>query len=263
MEKRYQLVLERDINQIVSLDSSKRPPNSKVGNFIFDQVSQFNGVNRLGIRDYLLNADILIINKYNQSFTVNNQTVTIATGYYNTEQELGAAIQSALNANGGVNGLLWTVAYDNIQKRYTITNSTNIPLLFTVPTPCKNTTGLITSSLYPYVSARPTLIYTTYIDIISSRLSSYSRSDEFLDGKFNIIDRVYIGRGDYISFFGWGEYKNIKYFRFPSSANLGYIDIQLRDEYGNILNVGENVGEQFRFVMTLLCKQDLEESNNN
>jgi hypothetical protein len=82
-----------------------------------------------------------------------------------------------------------------------------------------------------------------------------------LDGKFNIIDRIYIGRADYISFFGWGEYKNIKYFRFPSSANLGYIDIQLRDEYGNILEVGQNVGEQFRFIMTLLCKQDIEETN--
>jgi len=92
-----------------------------------------------------------------------------------------------------------------------------------------------------------------------------------LDGNsFNIytIDAVflyairgpYIGRADYISFFGWGEYKNIKYFRFPSSANFGFIDIQLRDEYGNILNVGENCGEQFRFVMTLLSKQDLEES---
>lgn len=260
MDKRYQLVLERDINQIVSLDSHKRPANSKVGNFIFDQMSQFNGVNRLGIRDYLINADIMIINKYNQTFTVNNLPVTIASGYYTTEQELATAIQTALtNAALGLGAI--TVTYDLIQKNYTITNATNAVMSFVVPIPCKNTTGLITSNVYPYKSVRPTMIYTTYIDIISSRLSSYSRADEFLDGKFNIIDRIYIGRGDYISFFGWGEYKNIKYFRFPSSANLGYIDIQLRDEYGNILDVGQNVGEQFRFIMTLLCKQDLEESN--
>jgi hypothetical protein len=260
MEKRYQLVLERDINQIISLDTNKRPTNSKVGNFIFDQVSQFNGVNRLGIRDYLINCDIPIITKFNQNFKVNNITCTIATGYYNTEQELGLAIQTALtNAALGLGAI--TVTYDNIQKCYTITNATSAVMTFDVPTPCKNTTGLISSNVYPYKSVRPTLIYTTYIDVISSRLSSYSRADEFLDGKFNIIDRIYIGRAEYISFFGWGEYKNIKYFRFPSSANFGFIDIQLRDEYGNILNVGENCGEQFRFVMTLLSKQDLEESN--
>ena len=261
MEKKYQLVLERDINQIVSLDTNKRPTNSKVGNFIYDQISQFNGVNRLGIRDYLINCDIPIITKYNQSFTVNNIAVNVATGYYNTEQELGTAIQTALNnASLGVGAI--TVSYDNIQKRYTITNASNTVMNFVVPSPCKHTTGLISSNAYPYNSVRPTLIYTSYIDVISSRLSSYTRSDEFLDGKFNIIDRIYIGRAEYISFFGWGEYKNIKYFRYPSSANLGYIDIQLRDEYGNILDVGVNVGDQFRFVMTLLCKQDIEETNH-
>lgn len=261
MNSKYNLVLERDINQIISLDTNQRSPNKPIGNFIFDKLSQYNGANRLGIRDLTINLDMPNINVYNNSFSVNNVNVSIPVGYYDNENDLAQAIQQALTTTIPALGLI-TVTYSTVEKKYSISNATNTVMNFVVPKPCQQTTGLITSNSYPYKSIRPTMIYTNYIDVISNRLTGYSKGDETMDGRFNIIDRIYVGRADYLSFFGWSQYSNIKWFRFPSSANLGFIDIQLRDEYGNILEENKNVGAQFRLIMTLLTKEDLEESNN-
>jgi hypothetical protein len=259
MSANYNLILERDILQLVSLDTAKRPDNRPVGDFLFNTLSNFNGITRLGLRDLTIITDIPVINVYNRTFTCNGVSVSLANGFYDTEASLGTAIKTALDS--ALPALApFTVNYSTITRRYTITNNTSAVMSFVVGIPCSRTTGLFTNTTptNSYVSNTPTLIYTHYIDIISNRLSSFTRTDEFLDGRFNVLERYYIDRDEYLKKSSFGEYQNIKWMRYPSKMNFGYIDIQLRDEYGNILEVGQNVGAQFRMIFTFMCKQDLE-----
>lgn len=262
MSSDYNLVLERDLNQLLSIDTSKRPANRPVGDFIYDVVSNFNGITRIGLRDLTLISDIPVINQYNKSFIVNGVTINIAEGFYDNETALGTAIKNALDV-GLPASAPFTVSYSSITRKYTITNALVTPMNFIVSTPCARTTGLFTTTAptISYVSNTPTLIYTHYIDIISDRITSFTRTDEFLDGRFNVLERYYIDQDEYLKKSSYGEYQNIKWMRYPSKMNVGYLDLQLRDEYGNIFEVGKNCGAQFRMILSFLCKQDLEVSN--
>ena len=256
----YNLVLERDINQIISLDTDKRPYGEEVGNFQYRTPSSYNDFSRVGLRDFLLYSDIPNINQYNNTFVCNSTSIIIQNGYYDNETLLASAIQTALNTY--IPALApFTVSFNAIPKNFTITNATSSNMSFVIPLPCAKTTGLITN-LVPspvYTSGQPTLIYTAYIDLISNRLTAYSKADEFLDGRYNILDRITLGRADYIVPYSFGDIKNIKWFKFVKNTNLGYIDIQLRDEYGNIFEVGKNCGTAFRLILTFLTKQSIED----
>lgn len=221
--------------------------NQSPVNFRIPTPITFNGIFRLALSRVGVIWDVPNINPYNQTFTItqglNVGNVTIPTGIYNTSAAMAAAVQSAITGLGGAFAG-FTVAINAATLRLEVTNA----LSFTISgvnESLKLSSGLINKSSVASGGnqvascAVPMLIYCRHYDIISSAFTKYQKGDIHSNRTVgNIITSIYTPNtvgGDPTPSWITFEISNLKWMRYSHTADIGYIDIQVQDEFGNPL----------------------------
>jgi hypothetical protein len=194
----------------------------------------------------------------------------ITEGWY-TPVELATALQTALNTTlytdypsntpDTVHATGWTVTSSLKTGQFLISN-VNFAFITAQPRNAKNSllsTMGFTSSITNYrnllAGGIPPMIYTSYVDICSNALTKFQTLKDSLTqfNYTNIICRIYLqpdGSGSPMAYYGESPYyfgsrpsviyrqiKDPKYMKWNIDQMISGIDIQYRDDSGNILYI--------------------------
>ena len=213
------------------------------------------------------------INDYNNRFTFEDEfggpyVVVLDNGWYDYEG-LAAEIESKMRAASGNVNIIVVVNSGATTSPYFVP-FTGFRFVVSNPVPggllkfsnvrrestfcygVKNTTVFAQTVVFDQANLR----YTDYIDVEGGQLLQYSRSDESSDLlSNNLLNRIYLAGGgegattDIYSF--EKEYQTPKWIKFEKSASLGDFQIRLKDQFGNLVYVGQN--NDLKFAMTLIA----------
>ena len=224
----------------------------------------------IGITEILFPWTIPNINTYNNTFymtfdTGGVQTITIPTGFY-TGSTLADAIQTAFDALVGIGGDAPTITYNEASRTFTITQvGGNTFTLYNILGAAsfdnwvKNASLLKTMgftisqigvSVNTSVSSSTTFLrYTDYVDIVSSRLHY---DNEIKDGDSSqktirdVLCRIYcstevslysVDEVGTAPFMIHRQFMTPKYIRLNPQQFFNSIDIQVLDQYGNLVYI--------------------------
>lgn len=216
------------------------------------------------------------ITSYNNTFYIQFvvgglKTITIPVDFYDGAS-LAAAIQAQLNALVGIGGSPPTITYDAGRHIFTMTTvggndftifaalqntndyayyQQNASLLKTLGFSAgQNGANVVTS-----ISGGPTLIrYTNYVDIVSSRLhydSEMKDGDTSLKTIRDVLCRVYCANEistpsadieGQTPFLIHRQFMTPKYFKLNPNQFFNSIDIQVLDQYGNLVYIPPRIG---------------------
>ena len=217
--------------------------------------------------------------------------LVIPAGWY-TPDELATAIENALVAAAAPAG--FTVIYNETSGSFTI--GTGAGVIATVGVPAAGnekvqaramfTTGLYSqfgaAAVTPIVGAPPSMVATRYVDICSSTLTKFQRVKDTTTLKqptiTNIIARVYPvapntrvqTRGNFTTAVtelpgdGVGcypfticiDYNTPKYIKWDPNESLSNFDLQLRDEFGELLPYSPgDTGPACEYQLTILATE--------
>lgn len=235
---------------------------------------QMAGIFRIGLSDVYYIYDTPNVNPRNNQFTITDnaattQTFTIPEGYYQTYESLRAAIQLAITSMGGV-WAGYTVTFITPTNQYVIT-STAHP--FTVTgTPQTELLAGIKRGTNPsifgggantYKTLTPSLLYTRHFDILSSKLTQYTKGDQTSIGRnAALIVRNYTSSQPYsifappttISY----NIPEVKYMKYDTSVDLSTVDIRLIDEFNQPLYYNPLI-QQFSIVLVFIMQNNPDE----
>jgi len=207
------------------------------------------------------------VNPYNNSLTVQMRqlspavsyvpfTFTIPTGYYTTVTNFITAFIIGINLARPVGTPAFT-ASNSLQTDPSVydvtTGSSNYEFYYVNTSPMvkfgRFLVNLPINQVYASVQTMGSiqLIYTRYIDINSYTLSEYSKNYSTSDGlgKSSLIYRLFDtpngvdGNGNFISFSRdrFIELGNLAWINYDRSRTISSIDIQIYDEFGNLLYI--------------------------
>lgn len=227
-----------------------------------------NGIFRLALSSVELWYDTPNVNARNQTFVVtilgNSQTITVPTGYYTSYSSMATALQTAMRVPGGAFAGI-NVTVNALTNQFEVENAA----AFTITATNKHTgifgffpgtkDAVFGGGVYTYVTKAATLLYTRYVDITSTALTKYNKSDQ----SANEIQRANtLVRARFLSSigtegpgpigFGTPEPKLIK---FSQNTDVGYIDITLYDEFGDVLFYDDAL-QNFYISLELLVYND-------
>jgi YD repeat-containing protein len=194
---------------------------------------------------------------------VANYTITIPTGYY-TPTELATELDAQLTADISGGGQTWAVAYDDQGAAFSIISNQAFSLIpYAYDTPAQTLKGLYfmmnfganTNGTTLLGNPYPPMQYTNYIDICSRTLTQYQNVKDNSTRENQtpaVVARVYLnnfinenlGDGDTSAKLTWPGcrpqmvhriYNVPKYSSWNPGAFVDQVDIQLRDDAGNLL----------------------------
>jgi len=181
-------------------------------------------------------------------------SVTVPTGFYATSTALIAALVTALNTATGSSGLTFSSAtITGFPDKYTLSSAggnyyflaNSLAVLYGYPLWALPVDQVATASK---VVGNMGLFYTTYIDFCSATLVKYVKLRTVATNlNSNIIFRLFLNSGgtsQTISL-STSNSPNVQYYFNPSEP-ITQIDIQLRDQFGNLLYVPQGADGKYQ-----------------
>ena len=97
----------------------------------------------------------------------------------------------------------------------------------------------------------PSLIYSSYVDIVSGDLNQTNKSDDYSsnDRTRNIIERIFISDGE-IATYNVNQNETIKFMDVNGELFVSNIRIDLKDEYGNNYYDPDNLNQYSLLLLT-------------
>jgi len=191
-----------------------------------------------------INNNILILDD-----DIGNHIITLAIGYYGSFSDITTLLQTAFGVN-------YTISFNATSRKYTITRSNNTN--FTLRS------GAITNALFNMLGFDVYLLsgshtytssllahthYTSYVDICSKRIFDNAPPSQTSNMKNGcILFRYYIHSVTRIPELGYEKF--ITKYKL-SDSNIGFIDIELYDEWGLLYNWNYN------YIINLLLLKPL------
>lgn len=242
-------------------------PNNPAIIFINPNSLSTRKVRRLGVTAILFSMRIPNINPNNftvgifSSITGRFHYVNLTENYYTTPAQLMIELVSKLNTLSGASGLSFIATFNAIDNTvYTISatggtfyfdpNSSLVKSIFLIN--LDNSTNLSIAK----VAGPIQLIYTRYIDIISSELTQYDKnptiSTDQISKTGNIL-RLFLFSGGPntpnpgVPYSNYYTYDNIRWFNYNKTHSIGAIDLTFYDESGQYLYI-PNYGNSNTFT---------------
>lgn len=196
-----------------------------------------------------INNNLIIFSSFTNLF----HSVTLTEGFYTTPLLVINEIVTQLNLITGFTGLTFSAApvigYPN---KYYLNSSGGSYYFFQGCSACKfgqvmyglpKDTILDNSKTIGSI----TLYYTRYIDICSSTITKYSKVKNISNGpNSNMVARIFVSDPTVDSFSGLNPTYATRFsFQWNPQEPIDYVDIQLRDEYGNFLYIPSNENNFF------------------
>ena len=210
-----------------------------------------------------------VINGYNDGFSVvvsagagvGTATVYLDQGFY-TPDSLATELENKLNADPTVGAATWTVTYSPVDSQFLISVAGAGSLFVVGPygatvnrvTRLYSTMGMLRTGGTPATvqqSSQPTMLATRYIDLCSSYLTKFQRVKDVTTLPShtisNVIARIYptapntrvpltndgsIGSQPFSLCI---DYNTPKFIRWSPEEGVSNFDLQLRDEYGDLI----------------------------
>lgn len=247
------------ILSIRSLDRDKSITNSSDSNFIV-KVNKISKVVKLEIQNIIIPLTFYNIDLTNNSIQFNDgtfRTVIIPYGTYNITQLINA-LQSAMNA---ASVLVFTFAFNSITQKITISTPAAFALDFTLTTKLASMLG------FEYITYSGSNSYTapnvinisrifSQINIHSSNISRYNEqvvSSNTQDS--NLICRInnsIFKANEYLYYSNDDNSRNILSGSTNSTNSIEFIDIQIKDLFGTLIEFNGNDGVVLNFIVTYL-----------
>lgn len=260
--------IDFELQALYYLDSKDRQVINNVtglkqplSNFTVNTLSQISGISYFSFIEFDFQFYTYnVLAGQNDLITITDTggtyTVQIPETYYATIGDLVSAVGTAFGAD-------YTVSYDSATGHITILriDTTNFSFKSGSPTPALitqmmgfNMTLMTGSNSYTSFNG-PSLDYTKYIDICSNNLTKYFQPSQTSSmTRANIIKRIPLSG---ISF---GAYeretsRTLPKYKFNPDENLGFIDIQLYDEWGFPFNPYQEFTLRFILFKPLFNKK--------
>ncbi len=231
---------ENHVSHFHYLQSADRLTGQSAGNFTA-KAHNFD-------KTYAFNISSVQIPYFWYAFTSNTNTIlstvdglatvytaTLPVGNYNIVNIL-PAIKSAMDANGS--GKVYTVTQSDVTSKITITQNVGTLQILGAGSANKLLGFGATDSTYAISQTGPNIFNlsgTKYIDIFSTKLTSHgSKVSDSTGGGGDRIVRIPVGNykfGDTIHYIPYFTTYN------HDGRNLQNVDLQLKDEYGNIVDL--------------------------
>jgi len=230
-------------------------PNTPV-KFTSPVAINMNSIFRIGLDYAYFVYDCPNVNPINQRFTITLAgptvgVVTVPTGYYATRAALATAMQTAIQSLGG-GFAAFTVTVDATTQQFLITNAATFSITATEPNTLifgtfhgtRNATAVGPNFVYRTKVSQ--LIYTRYIDVLSNAITKYQKGDQTTSRRAaNLVERLYtISTSAPVSAMPAPiqfENDNVKMIKYIPDSDIGLVDIELKDEFGNILYYDETL----------------------
>jgi hypothetical protein len=203
----------------------------------------FTNVSRIGIPSVGIDYASPNINPINNEISIYSSvtgtfhSVLLAVQYYTTALSIITEITNKLNTITGITGLTFT--YSVVRDSFYILTSAGGTYYFN-----QNCTAALygpyglsksTTLDFNHIVGTVTLFYTRYIDVCSSTLTKYQKlSSKTIGPNNNVIFSLYIVDGTKPAHI-YGYEIDIPKFNYNPKDKVNYIDIQLKDEFGNYL----------------------------
>ena len=217
-----------------------------------------------------------IITGYNDQFRVvvsagagsGSATVVLDQGFY-TPDELATELETKLNADPTVGAATWTVAYvpANGNFAFSVAGAGSLFVFSPVGSSvtrfsrCLSTLGCLRTGGTPAAaqySSQPTMLPTRYIDLCSAYLTKFQRVKDITtlpsNTISNVIARIYPtppnqriplandGSVGSTPFTLCIDYNTPKHIRWSPEEAVSNFDLQLRDEYGDLVPFDKTTG---------------------
>ena len=265
----------------IFVDSNDRSSGDSLNRFSIAANPAFrtSNVSSIGLVQYQFQYLIPNINDTNNTFQINvnatDYTIVIPRGYYRfghvnppTALTAGTFLEVLQERLRTITGEATFTVYPKLSaiNPALYTDPANDTRLFSISaTPTFTISGVsegmaYTTGLYNMTSAASqfdsrvaTMLYTSYVDIISGRLHDDNIPDETSNtASGNVLERVYLGGADLrgnepevIS----RELHNPKWLKWTPSKNLGVLTFELRDQFGNLLHIPADQ-DKMKLLMT-------------
>lgn len=210
--------------------------------------------------------------------------IPIGTGFYNPT-ELADAIETELNDTLGTFGV-WTVSFENgvfhfegpvlfffVQPSFNNSQASLNAQRFRETVGLLNLNGPVDAPAVEFFGCVPTMLPTRFIDLVSSRVSTYQKVKDISslpnNRVSNVIARIYLQAPNTSSaitatsspgmnpFNILIDFNNPKYVCWSPNQSVANLDFQLVDDYGNQLPFQDSVGRivNCEYQLTILATE--------
>lgn len=218
------------------LINSENRTNGTASNFNYQVGTVISNVYNMGLERIRTSWNVPNINPRNSNFFYDDGTTTwsiiIPTGFY-TGATLATAMQTQMQAVSGDATI--TVTFNTFGQFNISSGATNVGIANT-NVRVRHTYGLF--NIAPVVNSVTfnvaKLTYTDFYDLCSPDLLQYTRHDSTQAFTANkIINRIYLNGNQTTPYVKEDIWNNIKYFKYETSASVGYITLIARDQFGD------------------------------
>lgn len=223
-----------------------------------------------------------IVSGYNDTFRIidvsggspTTKKITIPQGFYDVSG-LSVAMQTALNAPAAFGAGTYTVVYSNLSRSFVITRNGGTFALAVSTSDLPSVRFLTTSGLYSKnldsaaaskTFAPPSMLATRFVDMVSRYLTKFQRVKDSTTlvspTVSNIIARIYLTPPNTLQsvdsivvpqgsapFTICIDYNTPKHIKWSPEEALGNFDLQLIDDFGQLIPFGSTFGCEYQFTM--------------
>jgi hypothetical protein len=228
--------------RVISIRSRDRINGSSSISDFKVTIERISNVRNVKIQNVIIPLSYYNINSLNNSITFNDgvlRTATLTLGSY-TANQLATMIQTAMNA---ISTLVFTITYNSITQKFTISSTSNFSLIFTIQTSLLpvmlgfNYTTYSGASTYTSVNVASVNKIYSQLNICSGRLSLHnqqvSSSSTFFGNLICVINNSIYKPGEYLYYSNDDNSQNVMFSNEASS--LDNIDIRIYDGDNNLI----------------------------
>jgi hypothetical protein len=228
--------------KVISLRSRDRINGSNSISDFKVTVERISNVKNVKIQNAIIPLSFYNVNSFNNSITFNDgslRTASLTLGSY-TAVQLATLIQTAMNA---ISTLVFTITYNSIIQKYTISSTSNFSLIFTNQTSSLpsmlgfNYSTYASASTYTSTNVASVNKIYSQVNICSGRLSTdnqqVSSSNVYFGNLICVVNNSVYKPGEYLYYSNDDNSQNSMFSN--ESSSLDNIDIRLYDGDNNLI----------------------------